>query len=225
MKQYTPILPVAQWGPGVYTETMKKVLSLIFILLLLFVGCATRPAQTEFAQLPAETEAPPTAAPTEAPMDFSLVLLTEEPGHETPAPSDTPEPTKAPKPTASPTPSSTESPVKYGEDYDDKDGVALYLHLFGELPPHFITKKEAQKLGWTSGEVEYYRTGAAIGGDYFGNYEGLLPKKKGRTYYECDIGTVGRKSRGAQRIIFSSDGLVYYTDDHYNTFTLLYGEE
>ena len=225
MKQYTPILPVAQWGPGVYTEAMKKVLSLIFILLLLFVGCAPRPAPAEFAQLPAETEAPPTAAPTEAPMDFSLVLLTEEPGHETPAPSDTPEPTKAPKPTASPTPRSTESPVKYGEDYDDKDGVALYLHLFGELPPHFITKKEAQKLGWTSGEVEYYRSGAAIGGDYFGNYEGLLPKKKGRTYYECDIGTVGRKSRGAQRIIFSSDGLIYYTDDHYESFTLLYGEE
>ena len=219
MKQYTPILPVAQWGPGVYTEAMKKVLSLIFILLLLFVGCAPRPAPAEFAQLPAETEAPPTAAPTEAPMDFSLVLLTEEPGHETPAPSDTP------KPTASPTPRSTESPVKYGEDYDDKDGVALYLHLFGELPPHFITKKEAQKLGWTSGEVEYYRSGAAIGGDYFGNYEGLLPKKKGRQYYECDIGTVGKKSRGAQRIIFSSDGLIYYTDDHYESFTLLYGEE
>ena len=157
-------------------------------------------------------------------MDFSLVLLTEEPGHETPAPSDTPEPTKAPKPTASPTPRSTESPVKYGEDYDDKDGVALYLHLFGELPPHFITKKEAQKLGWTSGEVEYYRSGAAIGGDYFGNYEGLLPKKKGRTYYECDIGTVGRKSRGAQRIIFSSDGLIYYTDDHYQTFIQMFPE-
>ena len=219
MKQYTPILPVAQWGPGVYTEAMKKVLSLIFILLLLFVGCAPRPAPAEFDQLPAETEAPPTAAPTEAPMDFSLVLLTEEPGHETPSPTDTP------KPTASPTPRSTESPVKYGEDYDDKDGVALYLHLFGELPPHFITKKEAQELGWTSGEVEYYRSGAAIGGDYFGNYEGLLPKKKGRQYYECDIGTVGKKSRGAQRIIFSSDGLIYYTDDHYESFTLLYGEE
>ena len=225
MKQYTPILPVAQWGPGVYTGAMKKVLSLTLILLLLLVGCAPRPAPAEFAQLPAETEAPPTAAPTEAPMDFSLVLLTEEPGHETPAPSDTPEPTKAPKPTASPTPRSTESPVKYGEDYDDKDGVALYLHLFGELPPHFITKKEAQELGWTSGEVEYYRSGAAIGGDYFGNYEGLLPKKKGRQYYECDIGTVGKKSRGAQRIIFSSDGLIYYTDDHYESFTLLYGEE
>ncbi|MBQ6866862.1 MAG: ribonuclease, partial [Clostridia bacterium] len=51
------------------------------------------------------------------------------------------------------------------------------------------------------------------------------PKKKGRKYYECDIGTVGKRSRGARRIIFSNDGLVYYTDDHYESFTLLYGEE
>lgn len=184
---------------------MKKVLSLLLIVLLLF-GCAPRPAQSEFVELPPETA---TAAPTEAPMDFSLVLLTDAPQQETP------------KPTAAP----TESPVQYGQDYDDKDDVALYLHLYGELPPHFITKKEAQKLGWQSGEVEYYRRGAAIGGDYFGNYEGLLPKKKGRTYYECDIGTVGKKSRGSKRIIWSNDGLIYYTDDHYESFTLLYGEE
>ena len=197
---------------------MKKVLSLLLIVLLL-AGCAPRPAQIEFAELPSETDATATAAPTEAPVDDSLVLLTEIPRHETPAP------TATPKPTASPTPAPTESPVQYGQDYDDKDRVALYLHLFGELPPHFITKKEAQKLGWQSGEVEFYQSGAAIGGDYFGNREGLLPKKKGRTYHECDIGTVGKKSRGAQRIIYSSDGLIYYTDDHYESFTLLYGEE
>ena len=197
---------------------MKKVLSLLLIALLL-VGCAPRPAQTEFAELPAETEAPATAAPTEAPVDHSLVLLTEAPHHETPAPSQAPKPTDAPKPTA------TESPVVYGEDYDDKDRVALYLHLYGELPPHFITKEEARKLGWDSGEVEYYRSGAAIGGDYFGNYENLLPKKKGRTYHECDTDTVGKRSRGAKRIIWSNDGLIYYTGDHYESFTLLYGEE
>ena len=189
------------------------------LIVLLLAGCAPRPAQIEFAELPSETDATATAAPTEAPVDDSLVLLTEIPRHETPAP------TAMPKPAASPTPAPTESPVQYGQDYDDKDRVALYLHLFGELPPHFITKKEAQKLGWQSGEVEFYQSGAAIGGDYFGNYEGLLPEKKGRTYHECDIGTVGKKNRGAQRIIYSSDGLIYYTDDHYESFTLLYGEE
>ena len=219
------IYPVAQWGPGVYTGAMKKVLSLLLTLLLLTAGCAPRPAESGFAQLPAETEAPATAAPTEAPMDNSLVLLPDETRHETPEPSATPEPTATPKPTATPTPAATESPVRYGEDYDDKDSVALYLHLFGELPPHFITKTEAQRLGWSGGEVEDFRKGAAIGGDYFGNYEGLLPKKKGRKYYECDIGTVGKRSRGSKRIIYSNDGLIYYTDDHYESFTLLYGEE
>ena len=201
---------------------MKKVFSLTLIVLLLLVGCAPRPAQSEFVQL---TDPPATAEPTEAPVDNSLVLLPDAPQGETSAPTDTPAPTDAPKPTATPTPAPTESPVQYGEDYDDKDRVALYLHLYGELPPHFITKKEAQKLGWDSGEVEYYRSGAAIGGDLFGNYEGLLPRKKGRTYYECDIGTVGKKKRGEARIIYSNDGLVYYTDDHYESFTLLYGEE
>ena len=193
---------------------MKKVLSLWLILLLvLAAGCAPKPAQSEFVQ---PTDPPATAAPTEAPVDESLILLTEAPGQETPAPTDAPQPTDTPAPTDAPTPSpapkGTESPVQYGEDYDDKDRVALYLHLFGAL-------------GWSGGEVEEFRSGAAIGGDYFCNYEGLLPKKKGRKYYECDIGTVGKRSRGAKRIIFSNDGLVYYTDDHYESFTLLYGEE
>ena len=192
---------------------MKKVLSLLLIALLL-VGCAPRPAQTDFVQLPTETAAAATAAPTEAPVDHSLVLLPDDPA-----------PKATPGPTAAPASKATESPVVYGEDYDDKDRVALYLHLYGELPPHFITKEEARKLGWDSGEVEYYRSGAAIGGDYFGNYENLLPKKKGRTYHECDIDTVGKRSRGAKRIIWSNDGLIYYTGDHYESFTLLYGEE
>ena len=63
-----------------------------------------------------------------------------------------------------------------------------------------------------------------IGGDYFGNYEGLLPAQKGRKYYECDIDTLGKSKRGAKRIIYSNDGLIYYTEDHYESFELLYGE-
>jgi guanyl-specific ribonuclease Sa len=64
-----------------------------------------------------------------------------------------------------------------------------------------------------------------IGGNTFGNREGLLPSKKGRTYTECDIDTLGAKARGIKRIVFSNDGLIYYTDDHYESFTLLYGDE
>ena len=109
--------------------------------------------------------------------------------------------------------------------YDDKDNVALYIHLYSKLPSNYITKEKAEELGWSGGSVERYAAGKCIGGSRFGNYEGLLPKKSGRTYYECDIDTLGESSRGAKRIVYSNDGLIYYTDDHYESFELLYGEE
>lgn len=109
--------------------------------------------------------------------------------------------------------------------YTSKDDVALYIYTYGELPGNFITKKQAKKLGWTGGSLEPYAPGKCIGGDFFGNYEGLLPEKRGREYHECDIDTLGRKKRGSKRIIFSNDGLIYYTGDHYEHFELLYGEE
>ena len=113
---------------------------------------------------------------------------------------------------------------EHGYYYSAED-VALYLYTYDKLPDNFITKSEARELGWEGGSVEKYLDGAAIGGDKFGNREGFLPKKKGRQYYECDIDTDGKSSRGAKRIVFSNDGLIYYTDDHYESFTLLYGEE
>lgn len=109
--------------------------------------------------------------------------------------------------------------------YDSKDEVALYIHLYGKLPLNYISKKDAQALGWSSGSLEPYAPGKSIGGSRFGNYEGLLPEAKGRTYTECDIDTKGKKKRGSKRIVFSNDGLIYYTEDHYETFELLYGEE
>lgn len=105
-----------------------------------------------------------------------------------------------------------------------KDNVALYIHTYGKLPKNFIKKSEWEKLGTDSSP--YKQTDAlVIGGDRFYNREGLLPKKSGRTYTECDIDTLNKKSRGAKRIVFSNDGLIYYTADHYETFELLYGEE
>lgn len=109
--------------------------------------------------------------------------------------------------------------------YTSKEEVALYIHLYGELPDNYVTKREAEEAGWSGGSVERYTgEGTAIGGSAFGNREGLLPKEQGRTYTECDIDTPGKNSRGAKRIVFSNDGLVYYTDDHYESFELLYGE-
>ncbi len=109
--------------------------------------------------------------------------------------------------------------------YYAKEDVSLYIYVYGHLPDNFITKDEARALGWESGSVERYLAGAAIGGDVFKNREGLLPKVPGRVYYECDVGTDGENSRGAKRIVFSNDGCIYYTDDHYESFTLLYGKE
>lgn len=106
--------------------------------------------------------------------------------------------------------------------YDDRDGVALYIHTYGKLPSNYITKAEAQALGWSGGSLEKYAPGKCIGGSKFGNYEGLLPTADGRQYYECDIDTLGESSRGAKRIVYSNDGLIYYTDDHYESFELLY---
>ena len=108
--------------------------------------------------------------------------------------------------------------------YDSKEDVALFIHTYGRLPDNYMSKKEAEKLGWEGGSLERYAPGMCIGGSRFGNYEGLLPEAKGRTYTECDIDTLGADSRGAKRIVFSNDGLIFYTDDHYESFELLYGE-
>lgn len=109
--------------------------------------------------------------------------------------------------------------------YTSKEDVALYIHTYQRLPDNFMTKSEARNLGWNGGSLEEYAPGMCIGGDHFGNYEGLLPEKDGRSYTECDIDTLGASGRGAKRIVFSNDGLIYYTEDHYESFTLLYGTE
>lgn len=120
-------------------------------------------------------------------------------------------------------PSSAPLIDEYGV-YDSKEDVALYIHTYGTLPSNYVTKKEAEAAGWSGGSVEKYLPGKCIGGNRFGNYEGALPDKDGRQWTECDIGTLGASSRGAERIVFSNDGLIYYTGDHYETFELLYGE-
>ncbi len=114
--------------------------------------------------------------------------------------------------------------VEYGKSYTSKEDVALYLHVYEELPPNYITKKEAQNLGWNSkdGNLGEVAPGKSIGGDTFGNREGILPK--GKSYHECDIDSDGGY-RNAKRIVYSDDWCIYYTEDHYESFELLYGGE
>ncbi len=107
--------------------------------------------------------------------------------------------------------------------YTDPKQVAEYIHTYNQLPSNYITKKEATNLGWESdkGNLWDVTDEMSIGGDKFGNREGLLPKSDGRQYYECDVNYQGGY-RGAERIVFSNDGLIFYTDDHYKSFTQLY---
>jgi len=107
--------------------------------------------------------------------------------------------------------------------YTTPEDVADYLHAYGHLPDNFITKGEAKDLGWDSqaGNLNEVAPGMSIGGDSFGNREGLLPKADGRKYYECDVNYEGGY-RGEERIIYSNDGLIFYTDDHYKSFAQLY---
>ena len=110
--------------------------------------------------------------------------------------------------------------VEYGYDYNTPEEVALYLHAFEELPPNYITKNDAQDLGWDSrsGNLWDVAYGYSIGGDRFGNREGLLPDG---SWYECDVNYSGGY-REAERLVFSDDGMICYTNDHYNSFDVLY---
>ena len=166
----------------------------------------------------------PASDPTPVSASDTLNLVASSPKSSS-QPSSAPasaKPESAAEPASSPDGTEEEALLPEDGSYTTKEDVSLYLVQYGHLPSNFITKKEAQKAGWTGGSLEKVLPGMCLGGDYFGNYEGLLPKAKGRTWTECDINTLGARSRGAERIIFSNDGLIYYTDDHYDSFTQLY---
>ena len=189
---------------------MKKLLACIITAAFLLSGCAATGIAEDTAVV---TETTTTEVTT------TVDQTEEEPSEETTG--------STSESTTEETTEATPEETKIDKDgtYTSRDDVALYIYTYGELPSNFMTKKDAKKLGWEGGSLEDYAPGMCIGGDYFGNYEGLLPVADDREYHECDIDTLGAKSRGAKRIIYSNDGLIYYTEDHYESFTLLYGEE
>ena len=103
--------------------------------------------------------------------------------------------------------------------YTAKEDLGLYIHTYGHLPGNFVTKEEARSAGWEGGGLDDVLPGMCIGG------EGLLPSAPGRSWTECDVNTLHASSRGAERIVFSNDGLIYYTGDHYESFEPLYSGE
>lgn len=101
--------------------------------------------------------------------------------------------------------------------YCTVDEVAAYIKEYHKLPSNYITKKEAQALGWQGGPLKKYAPGKSIGGDTFTNRQHVLPDSDYK-YIECDINANGT-SRGAERIVYNTGNFkVYYTTDHYSTF-------
>lgn len=206
-------------------KLFKTVLTIVLVLVIGFIGIKTGLISPGETGQPDET-IPPVIPVTDGDPDTEKTTDPAETKGETSPPATEAPETKAPETKAPETKAPETEAPKIREDgqYSSRDDVALYIHTYGKLPSNYIKKAEAEKLGWTGGGLDRYAKGKAIGGDRFGNNEKLLPTKKGRTYTECDIDTVGKSSRGAKRIVFSNDGLIYYTDDHYESFTLLYGD-
>lgn len=108
--------------------------------------------------------------------------------------------------------------IEEDQAYYDLEDLAEYIYIYKTLPKNYISKAEAKDLGWSVEDND----GLVIGGDIFYNREGLLPKKNSRTYYEADLISGYDKNRGPERIVFSDDGLIFYTKDHYQSFEQLY---
>ena len=207
----------------------EKLLAILMTLALavLCLGCESRlappesPATERSAAVLTEPET--TAPETTEPVTESLTELLTETLTEQETDAETSEPLTEPETTIPDTVPEDESlPASVEKDgsYTTPEDVAAYIHTFGTLPGNFITKNEAKALGWdsSSGNLWDVAPGKSIGGDRFGNREKLLPKGN---YKECDVNYQGGY-RSAERIIFSDDGSVYYTNDHYKSFTQLY---
>jgi len=111
--------------------------------------------------------------------------------------------------------------------YTAKDSVAAYIYLFHKLPSNYVNKATGQTLyeNKTGNEFSKWNfnpwtsLGVMIGGDIYNNNEGLLPS--GNSYRECDV-DYHDSSRGTKRLIYTLNGLVYYTANHYESFAKVY---
>ena len=100
-----------------------------------------------------------------------------------------------------------------------RTGVDLFLKYVGKLPVEYISKDYARSQGWRSknGNLSDVLPGKVIGGDRYTNRDGKLPQAEGRVWYEADFDYTSG-FRNDSRILYSSDGLIFVTYDHYKTF-------
>lgn len=110
--------------------------------------------------------------------------------------------------------------IDESRDYYSKDDVAEYIHIYNKLPKNYLTKRKAKDKGWIAKENNLWQVTdkGVIGGDFFGNYEEILP---GSDYKECDVNYDGGK-RNAERLVYDENGNIFYTNDHYKNFERLY---
>ncbi|MDH3380345.1 MAG: hypothetical protein OEQ39_25795 [Gammaproteobacteria bacterium] len=110
-------------------------------------------------------------------------------------------------------------PLQYVDAFSN---VVSYIHIHGRLPECYLTKREAQRQGWSPGtRLWNVAPGTAIGGNRFGNREQRLPRQYNNRYVEADLDYDGRK-RGAKRLVFVEGApgkwLIWVTVDHYQSF-------
>ena len=199
---------------------MKRIISIslaVLIIVSTFSGCGLKLSDYIKIDFNSKTSASESTAIDETTLPAATKSEKTTKQKET-----TTKPHTAATPTTRPVQTTTKPGIHKDGVYTSKADVALYIHTFSKLPKNFITKSQAKALGWPGGGLDPYAPGKCIGGDYFSNYEGLLPKAAGRSYTECDIDTLHAEVRGAKRIVFSNDGLIYYTGNHYVSFTRLY---
>lgn len=99
------------------------------------------------------------------------------------------------------------------------NGADWQLKYHGALPDYYIEKSVAVRLGYSasSGNLSEVAPGKTLSRGIYKNSNGHLPSAYGRIWYEADINYSGG-FRGTERILFSNDGLIFVTYDHYETF-------
>ncbi|MBQ2956300.1 MAG: hypothetical protein IJE08_07550 [Clostridia bacterium] len=98
-------------------------------------------------------------------------------------------------------------------------GADWWLKEFGQLPDNYITEKQAEEKGWIKdeGNLQQVAPGKLIGYKRYENYNGHLPSRPGREWYEADL-DCDSNFRGRKRVVYSNDGLIFVTYDHFWTF-------
>ncbi len=101
-----------------------------------------------------------------------------------------------------------------------KNGADWWIATYHQLPPYYISKAEARALGWKAwkGNLASVAPNKMIAKGIYRNDNGHLPESSGRIWFEADINYIAGR-RGTERILYSNDGLIFVTWDHYHTFT------